>query len=432
MAIAGPRVDGEAHAPAECAEEKTVQPKVFLIFLTLAALFCFSMFHRALVAVISPDLMRDLSLDAEKLGILGAVFFYAFALVQLPLGPLLDRFSPGLIMGLSSLIAGAGVLLFGISESFLGATIGRILVGAGMACVLMGSLKVFTMIFPKQRFATVSGLFIAVGTLGSFLATSPLAWLDIKMGWRMTLLFFGLATMVLGLAVFSILRSIQPKKMTDTSAMCGQGQNLLQTVKTIAGSLSFWQISALAFCQYGTYIALQGLWLGLYLIESRGYSAVGAGHILAMLVVGNALGSLCAGWLSDRVFSSKKVASLFGLGLYCLSMIPLLGILPLQGVIWDGMIHFSIGFFRAFGVLLYGHVKDLYPMDLAGTAMTWVNFFVAAGGAFFMHFMGKVIEIFPRTGQIYSQSAYHAAFRICFVSMAASLVFYAFSRKEMS
>ncbi len=427
MATAG---SGEVNAPLELMEKKTVRSGVVLVFLTLAALFCFSMFYRALVAVISPDLMRDLSLDAEKLGVLGAVFFYAFALVQLPLGPLLDRFSPGFIMGLFSLIAGAGVILFGISGSFSGALIGRILVGAGMACILMGSLKVFTMIFPKHRFATVSGLFIAVGTLGSFLATSPLAWLTIRMGWRTTIVLFGLITMAFGAAVFVILRNIKPDRKSRISSVCRENQSLLQAVKIIAGSLSFWQVSALAFSQYGTYIALQGLWLGLYLMEIRGYSAVGAGHILAVLAVGNALGSLCAGWLSDRVFSSKKAASLFGLSLYCLSMVPLLGAFILQNVILDVIVHFSLGFFRAFGVLLYGHVKELYSIDLAGTAMAWVNFFVAAGGAFFMHFMGKVIEAFPRTGQVYSQFAYQAAFMICFISMAGSLVFYAFSRKE--
>jgi len=409
-----------------------VQPKIAPIFLTLSALFCFSMFYRALVAIISPDLVRDLHLSAEKLGILGAAFFYSFAILQIPLGPLLDRITPGIIIGFFSLTAGLGVLLFAVSESFSTALIGRVLVGAGMACALMGALKVFTVIFPRHRFATVSGMFIALGTLGSFLATSPLAYLSAKIGWRTTLVLFGLATIALAFSAFWVLRNVKPETKINVSARrCQQKTDLLQAVKIIVGSLSFWQISALAFCQYGTFIGLQGLWLGLYLIDIRGYSPMQAGHMLSVLAIGNALGSPCAGWLSDKVFPSKKAAALCGLSLYCLSMLPLLGVFALHGIFWYVVVFFLIGFFRASGMLLYGHVAELYSTDLAGTAMTWVNLFLAAGGAFFIQIMGKVIELFPHAGQVYPESAYHASFLICFISMLASLIFYAFSKKEI-
>jgi len=51
------------------------------------------------MAVISSDLVADLHLNAERLGILGAAFFYSFALLQIPLGPLLDRIAPGIVIG---------------------------------------------------------------------------------------------------------------------------------------------------------------------------------------------------------------------------------------------------------------------------------------------------------------------------------------------
>jgi len=41
-----------------------------------------------------------------------------------------------------------------------------------------------------------------------------------------------------------------------------------------------------------------------------------------------------------------------------------------------------------------------------------------------------VIESFPRTGSSYPAEAYHLSFLICFLGMTASLVFYAFSKKE--
>ena len=68
--------------------------KSFLIFSILSSLFVLSMFFRVANAVIAPNLIQDLDLNAETLGILGGAFFYSFALLQIPMGPMLDRIGP--------------------------------------------------------------------------------------------------------------------------------------------------------------------------------------------------------------------------------------------------------------------------------------------------------------------------------------------------
>ncbi len=46
-----------------------------LIFSVLSGLYILSMFHRVSNAVIAPNLIEELSLDAETLGILGGAYF---------------------------------------------------------------------------------------------------------------------------------------------------------------------------------------------------------------------------------------------------------------------------------------------------------------------------------------------------------------------
>ena len=53
-----------------------------------------SYFYRAVNAVVAPDLVRDLHLTASGLGFLTAAYLVSFAIFQLPLGILLDRFGP--------------------------------------------------------------------------------------------------------------------------------------------------------------------------------------------------------------------------------------------------------------------------------------------------------------------------------------------------
>lgn len=80
------------------------------VFPLLSTLFCFSMFYRITNAVIAPDLVRDFNLDAEKLGMLGSAFFYAFALFQIPIGILLDRIEARWVISFFTLVGARGPL----------------------------------------------------------------------------------------------------------------------------------------------------------------------------------------------------------------------------------------------------------------------------------------------------------------------------------
>jgi len=84
----------------------------WLIFAVCSSLFLMSLFYRASSAIIAPQLMKDLKLTHEDLGLLGAAFFYTFALVQFPLGPVLDRLGPRITMAGLNLLATLGAIVF--------------------------------------------------------------------------------------------------------------------------------------------------------------------------------------------------------------------------------------------------------------------------------------------------------------------------------
>jgi MFS family permease len=411
--------------------EATQPIKLFLIFLILSFLFITSMFYRVSNAVMAPNLIQDLRLNAETLGILGGAYFYSFALLQIPMGPMLDRIGPRFVITSFPLIGALGAFLFASGGSFSAVLLGRILIGFGMASVLMGSMKVFTLWFPREKFATLVGIFLSVGTLGNIFATSPLAYLTSTLGWRMIFVLAGAITTVLAFLVFWVLGGKERKDQKGFSSLSPEPEiGIFQSLRLVLGSLAFWQLGAVAFFRYGTFIGLQGLWLGPYLIDTKGYSPVQAGNVLILLALGTILGGPIGGRFSDRTVHSKKGVALWGLSLYGLSLFPLIGVLKIEDSFWYGMIFFFIGFFSGFGMVIYSHAKELFPIAISGTVMTLVNFFTMAGAAIFMPTMGKIIEFFPRINNAYPAKAYHLAFLVCFLGMAASLLFYAFPEKE--
>ena len=391
-----------------------------------------SQFYRASNAVIAPMLVRDLALNAENLGLLGGAFFYAFAVIQIPMGPAIDRIGPRVIIAFLPLVSALGAFLFAVSEDFSLALLARLLIGVGMACVLIGSFKVFTAWFSPDEFATMSGLTYSVGMLGSIVATSPLALLAAHLGWRISFVIIGVITTLICGAVYGIVRDRpQTEEHQFPQEQTAGGQEKippLLSLRTIFGNLVFWQIAAAAFFRYGTFVAIQGLWGGPYLIEILGYSPVKAGSILMMVSVGAIIGAPLSGRLSDKVFLSRKKVVLGGMCAYAAGMVFLTGWPPVTHKLFHHGLFFSLGLFSSCGMVLYSQVKESFDIRMAATAMTAVNFFTMMGGALFMQGMGRIIEMFPAEGGAYDPRAYHTAFLTCCLGMAGAIAFYSFSR----
>ncbi len=403
--------------------------KALLIFLILAGLFCFSTFYRVMNAVIATDLMREFDLDAERLGMLGSAFFYTFAFFQMPIGILLDRVGPRSVMPAFCLIGSVGVFIYAWAGGFYTACLGMALIGTGMASVLMGSLRVFLDRYPAERFPTLCGIMISIGALGSISATSPLAYLNSSIGWRLTLICCGLVTAALAILLYCILggksageqeRAAGPSSPKEETGMVG-------TAKLVLCTLSFWQIGLLAFLRYGTCIALQGIWLGPYLMVVKRFSPIAAGNILMMISLGLIAGSPIAGYLAEKVFKNTKTIILLGVSCYTLCILPLTGIWDFESAAIHSALFLGLGFFSSFGVLLYSNVKELFPPRISSTVIAGVNFFVMAGGAVFMQILGVIIAAYAGADRVHPLEAYQTAFRACFWAMVGGLVFYAFS-----
>jgi len=81
---------------------------------------------------------------------------------------MLDRIGPRIIIASFSFMGALGAFLFAFGTSFTSALLGRIFIGVGMSSVMMGSLKVFVLRFSPDRFATLMGILVSIGTLGIF------------------------------------------------------------------------------------------------------------------------------------------------------------------------------------------------------------------------------------------------------------------------
>ena len=397
------------------------------VFLSLILIYFLSNFYRSSTSVITPNLLKDLSIGAEKLGLLTATFFYVFALAQIPMGPLLDRVGPRIIMCGLCLIAGLGSVLFGISENYRFSLLGRALMGLGMSCALIGALKILTIRFKRNLFGTLSGLLMALGVTGSIAATSPLAILVSSIGWRLSFIYIGVITVLFSVTLFFILENRYAfRESGKDQKMSKPSKNITlisEDLKKVLCNRNFWSLSFVIFCWHGSYAGIQGLWLAPYLMNIFGLPPVVAGNLVMLIPLGFMVGGPILGRLSDKTFCSRKKLVIPAFIVYAAAMVPLMGFaIPNKG---EYLIFplFLFGFSGALGVLLFAHVKELFPSKLSGTSMSFLNFFSLVGAAAFQHSMGFLIQNYYN---IFSQRAYHLSFGMCFIGVIASCLVYLF------
>ncbi len=270
----------------------TTRAEKIFIFITLSAIYFFSIVHRVGIAVIAVDMMSELNANASLVGLMSSAYFFPYALVQIPVGILLDRIGVRKTIGSLGVIAVIGNIIFAQGTSLEIITFGRVLVGAGVGGFYVSCLKGLTVWYDTGKFATLTGLLTAIGNFGAFFAASPLALISVNIGWR------GAYTVIaIGMSIFIALAWLSLKKEKSTVDMSKRSPR--SDLKDVFTNKHFLLVMMIPFLSYGAYISFQGLWAGPYLTTIYGMDTVTVGFFLTFISIGFIISTPLGGYISD-------------------------------------------------------------------------------------------------------------------------------------
>jgi predicted MFS family arabinose efflux permease len=317
--------------------------------------------------------------------------------------------------------------MFSLGDSLAVLVVGRLLIGFGMACNLMGTLKLITLWFTPRYFGTLSALVFSLGTVGNLIAATPLVLMVQAMGWRSAFLMIAGINLLLTVLFYLIARD-RPKSVDIhvPEPSSTQIRQIRINHRRLFREKDYWIISLGTFCRYGIYAAVQSLWAAPFLTNVMGISILGTGNLLLLMSIGLAIGSPVFGWLSDGVLKNRKGVIVVGM-IVMAGQLFLLTRLPSDaGMTALSVLFFTFGFFASSGGIMYAHIKERMPVELAGTAMTGINFFTMIGVAAFLQGLGNMMQYF-HPGQSLGPSAFTDAFQFCALCLLITAVCYAFT-----
>jgi MFS family permease len=415
---------GGESAPARATSPFTVA--AIAVVVTLGALYIVSQFLRNSVGVIAPNLAVEIGLSPMQIGFLSSIYFFAFAATQIPLGVALDRFGPKLCMLISVGFVVFGCVVFALAASAGGLTIGRALLGFGTASFLMAPLALYARWFPPERFSTLAGVQLGVGSLGALLATAPLAYSTASFGWRATFLGVAAITVVIGGLAWLLVSDDPPgvKTPSNRESLRESIAGIWEVIRTP----SIGRVFMVQLTSYPSYLLVVSLWGGPYLTHVYGYDLKERGDILFVAALAQILGSFFWG-PSDRLFGRYKVPVMIGTGtcLVCLLLLAAIGKLPVPLLL---IVFALIGFSTGMSSLVLAHGRTLVPRHLLGRTMTLLNIGTMGGGFAVQIVSGTIINLFPVTDGAYPLEAYRLVFGLESVLILVGLIAYFGSRES--
>lgn len=401
-----------------------------------ACLYLIGFFQRVAPAVITRELMAEFALSAMALGNLSALYFYTYVAIQIPTGVMVDHWGPRRVLAVGGLLAAVGTFVFSQAAGYGLVGFGRLCVGAGVGVAFVGMLKLAAHWIQPSRFALVSGLALACGSVGGVSAGVPLRMAVDAMGWRGVMFVAAGVTAALAAVTWAFVRDDPRERGYRSYSSVASGarpqHTMLGGIREVFRYRNVWLNFIGCGAITGPMLAFGGLWGVPFFVSQYGYSTSRAAFVTSVMLVAWAVGGPIAGALSDRM-RRRKLPIVTG-GALAAVMWTILIYVP--GLPYWVVLALMVGIGLASGVVVIGFAfcKESAPAALAGTASGVANMGNMLGGMAMQPLIGWLLDLGwdgAMAGEVraYSFAAYAGGFTLMLVWLVAGLAAFAFARE---
>lgn len=265
---------------------------------------------RGALSVASKPLHDELGLGPAEFGLLSGAFFWIYALCQIPVGLILDRFGVTVISRVGALLWSIAAALTAIAPNFAAIFAARSFLGVAEAPTFPANAKATGYWFPRTERGLATSLFDAAAKFSNAIGVPLTAWLLVMFGWRGMFWTTAALSLVFFLLFWFFYRNpSEDKRLTHaerTYIQEGGAQPETPEGAKRGASLGYllaqpkvWGL-AIGFAAYGYLFALLLTWLPGYLQTTFGVNILKAGgYAFVAWMVGTITDLVVGGWLVD-------------------------------------------------------------------------------------------------------------------------------------
>ena len=285
------------------AEDSAADPRgavPWLLVALLAAALFLNYVDRGTVPTAATFIQDELGLTPRQLGLLASAFFWSYALLQIPVGWIAERFGAQRVLGAGLGLWALATLLVGVAHTFSTLILLRVLLGIGESAGFPCVSKLLATRVPPGRLGTANGVVAFAYLFGPAVGTVAGGLIMVRYGWRAAFLAFGALSL---LWLIPWLRVRLPPAARQPRQF--ESPRFAQVLRQRA----LWGTSLGHFSgNYTFYFMLS--WLPYYLVRERGFSPSAMASVAGAAFLLNAVTALSAGWAIDRLTRRRASANL--------------------------------------------------------------------------------------------------------------------------
>lgn len=370
-----------------------------------AAVIAINYLDRSTIAIANPEIRAEFHLSAAQFGALQSAWSLSFAIAQIPVGLLVDRLGPGMLLGLSLILWSIAVAGGGLVASYMRLLMARAVLGVTESPAYPAAVRVTSNWFQVRDRGTPTGVFNMGANIGTAIAPPLLTALMLLAGWRF--MFFAMGIVGIGASVvwFWLYRDpgkalLDPADVVYLAAnKSGRGGAPI-TVRQWSRLFRFrttWAMVSGAFCSgYGLWMYVT--WLPGYLEGQQHISIARTGYVASIPLVCSIIGSFCGGYASDRlvvrgvsILRARKLPTALGyLGSGLFTALAAMSTQPGPAVLWISLAMFSLYFAIAAKWTL---ITAVSPQDYCASCSSIQNFGSYLGGTCSPIITGLVVDM---------------------------------------
>ncbi|WP_066635156.1 MFS transporter [Desulfolucanica intricata] len=269
----------------------------WIILILMVASFLFTFITRFAWPPLIPVVVPILGMKMTEAGAFMSAFYIGYVITQIPAGILADRFGVRVILAVSLVMEGIATFAMGYMTTFDVGFWLRIVTGLGAGAVYAAVSRAIMEWFPPAERGTAFGIVLAAPSGGIVLSNYIVPYLNQTVGWQGAFQVIGLATAVVGILVFILVKT--------SNQVGGGGGNILTGFKVIFGNRDLILTALAGFCLMWVELGT-ATWANAY-IKKLGFSVTAAGMVMIFYGIGGILAPLLSGYISDRIGHRKNI-----------------------------------------------------------------------------------------------------------------------------
>ncbi|NAZ81084.1 MFS transporter [Kineococcus sp. R8] len=401
----------------------------WLVFGVGAIAYVVTVLNRTSLSAAGIDASTRYGIGAGTLSSFAVLQLLVYALLQVPVGVLIDRWGPRRLVVIGAVTMALGQFLLSVSTGVAAAVLARVLVGAGDALTFVSVLRLCTNWFPPQRVPVVTQLIGLCGQLGQVLSLVPLVALLHGAGWTTAYASAASLSVLAAVLAVLVLRDVPPgaDDPRTVKALASVASDLGASLRHPGTRLGLWAHFTTPFS--GTAFAL--LWGYPFLVAGqelppRTASSLLTAYLVAAAVTGPVLGRLVArhplrrSWLVLTIVAAQALVWSAVLVLPGPAPLPLLVLLVV--VMGTGVPGSLIGF---------DYARTFNPADRLGGATGMTNVMGFTSSLVVLLGIGLLLDAQGAgTPDTYSLDAFRLAFAVQLPLWLAGTVGILVSRRQ--